>query len=131
MAEMKEFGDLEARLRRHSLAEPPANVEEALREAGASLVATERRRSRWLSAAAVAVVFALNLATERYISSRTTAETPWPPPAAPTGEYRDVITSLNGLAAEWPKWQALLSIHPRTPRLRPMAPANLLKEMER
>jgi hypothetical protein len=133
---MKEFEDLEARLRRHRLAEPPTDVEEALREAGASLVATKRRRSRWLSAAAVAVVFALNLATERYMSSRTVVEIPWPPPASSIGEYRDVIASLNGLAAEWPKWQALLYVGPRAPSLRapglrPTLPKDLLKELER
>ena len=132
---MKEFEDLEARLRLHSLAEPPADIGEALREAGASLVAVERRRSRWLSTAAVAAVFALNLAAERYMSSRTAAETPWPPPAVSIGEYRDVIASLNGLAAEWPKWQALLYDGPRAlalraPGLRPTLPKDLLKELK-
>jgi hypothetical protein len=136
MAEMKEFEDLEARLRRHGLAEPPTGVGEALVEAGASLVATERRRSRWLSAAAVAVVFALNLATERYISSRTAAETPWRPPAATPTEYRDLIAALNGLAAEWPRWEALLIVAPRAPTLRapglrPMLPKDFSQEMER
>jgi hypothetical protein len=133
---MKAFEDLEARLREHRLAEPPTDIGEALREVGASLVATERRRSRWLSAVAVAVVFALNLAAERYISSRTAAETPWPPPAVSIGEYRDVIASLNGLAADWPRWEALLIVAPRAPALRapglrPMLPKDFSQEMER
>jgi hypothetical protein len=132
MAEMNEFEDLEALLLRHGLAEPPADIGEALVKAGASLLATEqRRRSRRLSAAAVAVVVALNLAAERYISTHTAAETHWLTPATAVRDYPDLVSALNGFAAQWPRWQALLSIRPRTPRLRPTAPADLLKELER
>jgi hypothetical protein len=74
---------------------------------------------------------ALNLATERYISTRTAAETRWLTPATAVRDYPDLVSALNGFAGQWPRWQALLSIRPRTPRLRPTAPADLLKELER
>jgi hypothetical protein len=115
MAEMKAFEDLEARLREHSLAEPPTDIEEALREAGASLVATERRRSRWLSAAAVAALLAVNLATDRFSASQLEALTGNVGPSPAVREARELLRSLNGFSSEWFLLAASLPASTRRP----------------
>jgi hypothetical protein len=135
MAEMKDFEDLEAHLSRYQPAGPPADLRDTVMARASQVLRGRGLGVRWYAAAA-ALLVALNLATERYICSRTAPETPWLPPTTSISEYRDVIASLNGLAGEWWKWEALLFVGPRAPALRapglrPTTPKDLFQEWER
>jgi len=130
MAEMKDFEDLEAHLIRYQPAGPPADLRDTVMALASQVLRGRGLGVRWYAAAATLLV-AFNLATERYICSRTAPETPCLPPATSMSEYRDVIASLNGLAGEWSKWEALLFVGPRAPGLRPTTPKDLFQEWER
>jgi len=129
MAEMKEFDDLELRLRAHPLGEASPHIAQDLLEAGTSLLVTERRRNRLLLAAA-ALMLILNLVTERHVSSQAETKAGPPAPSVAVREFEEALAAANGCAADWLQFQALVNLPHRTRTYRLRPPGDVLEEVK-
>ena len=100
MAEMNQFEDLEAQLRRLRPVGPRKELRDTVLQAAGS-----RRRYRLLwglaKAAAAAALLAVNLATDRYSACQLEALTGNVGPSPAVSEARELLRSLNGYASEW------------------------------
>ena len=128
MADMNEFEDIEARLRRFQPAEPPAEVRATVLRKVTQLPRMTPRRSLWRYAAAAALVLALNLGTEWWMSSRTQVGPAGPTQAAAAPGSPMVLEALNGFATHWGHVAVYWNGYPRTLASRLQQRQRLLKE---
>jgi len=98
---MNEFRDLEAQLRRYQPTEPSAKVRATVFGEATQLPRMIPRRSLWRYAAAAALVLALNLGTEWFMSSRARVGAAGPAQAAAAPSSPTLLETLNGFATHW------------------------------
>ena len=96
MADMNEFEDIEARLRRYRPAEPPAKVRATVLGKATQLPRMIPRRRLWRWVAAAVLLIALNLGTEWFMSSRTQVRAAPPAREPATTSRVSLVEALNG-----------------------------------
>jgi len=128
MADMNGSRDIEARLRRFQPAEPPAKVRATVLGKATQLPRTIPRRSLWRYAAAAALVLALNLGTEWWMSSRTQVGSAGSGQATAAPGTPMVLEALNGFATHWGHLAVQWNGHPGAPASRLEQRRGLLKE---
>ena len=128
MADMNEFEDTEARLRRYRATAPSLDVREALLSRAPDVGLALKRRGLWRYAAAAALVLALNLGTEWWMSSRTRVGAAGPTQATAAPGTPMVLEALNGFAVHWRHVAVHWNGYPRTLASRLQQRQGLLKE---
>ena len=131
MADLNEFEDIEARLRRHRPAEPPAKVRTTVLGKAAQLPRMIPRRRLWRWVAAAVLLIALNLGTEWFMSSRTQVGSASPTQAVAAPGTPMALEALNGFAVHWSHVAVYWNGYPSTLASRLQQRQVLLKEVER
>ena len=101
MADMNDFEDIEARLRRYRPAGLSRPRRAALLEEAVQVSEVVGRRSLWRYAAAVALALALNLAAESYIASHTQFGSSIPTRGRAVASRPRLMGTVNGFATGW------------------------------
>ncbi len=125
---MNEFDDIEARLRRYRPTGPSLSVREALLSRAPDVGRALKRRGLWRYAAAAALVLALNLGTEWWMSSRTQVGSAGPTQEAAAPSNATLVETLDGFATHWGYLAVHWNGYPRTPTLWLDERQRLLKE---
>ena len=101
MADLNDFQDIEARLRKYQPAEPSAKVRATVFEEATQLPRMIPRRRLWRWVAAAVLLIALNLGTEWFMSSRTQVRAVAPAREPATTSRVSLVEALNGFTVRW------------------------------
>ena len=116
MADLNEFEDIEARLRRHRSTGPSPGVRKTLLARAPDLRRALKRRSLWRYAAAAVLLIALNLGTEWFMSSRTQVRAAGPAREPATTSRASLVEDLNGFTVRWGHLGVYWNRYPPRPR---------------
>lgn len=101
MADLNEFQDIEARLRKYRPAEPSAKVRATVLGKATQLPPMIPRRRLWRWVAAAVLLIALNLGTEWFMSSRTRVGAASRAQSAAAPSSLTLVETVNGFATHW------------------------------